>query len=204
MSQLGRRADVVPLCPNVLPPLAKDRRSGLWFEHGEAISPTRPTARRIAARFLSEERSMSSLNSISVEKLARPDRRATWPRAHRCAALREDFAADPLASFAMAAVRRAHSTVAGWGSEFWRRSRCCDLQGRSGVERGRRGLAAPRWRLLRRSSARRPCSLGESGACTRAGRQAAASRFPGANGVGDALAAKNRPHRLSLAHPPLR
>ena len=144
---------------------------------------------------------MSSLNSISSEKLWRL---IGVPHGPAIVDVRpkEGFAANP--RFVPGAVRRAHSTVADWSSEFTGRSAvviCEDGQGLSeGVAAWLRHAGASSAEVLLGGHA----SLGESGPAASAGRQVAASQFAGANRMGDALAAENRSHRLSLAHPPLR
>ena len=97
------------------------------------------------------------------------------------------------------ALRNGVVVGAGIRGAFGRR----DLRNRSGGERGRRGLAASRRRIVGRSSCRRPCRLGASGPAAGARRQTALSRFAGAHGLGDALEAEDRSHRLSLPRPPL-
>jgi hypothetical protein len=102
---------------------------------------------------------MSSLNSISSEKLWRL---IGVPRGPALIDVRveESFAADP--RFVPGTVRRVHTKVSDWGSEFAGRPAVVICENGQGLSEGC-GLAASSPRILRRNSYRGPRRLGGSG-----------------------------------------
>ena len=143
---------------------------------------------------------MSSINTISIDKLAR------LIGTPRCPVLidvqtDEDFAADP--RLIPGAIRRPWSQASGWAKEFVGQSAIVICQ--KGLKLSQ-GVAA--W--LRHAGI--PADSLEGGALAWA--QAGLPMVPeavlpprdgeGTHRLGDARPSQGRPHRLPLAHPPLR
>src|SRR3984957_20887640 len=95
-------------------------------------SPREATAKESRPAFV-RGRSMSSLNSISSEKLWRLIGVPHGPALIDVRA-KEAFAADP--RFIPGAVRRAHSTVSDWGLEFAGRSAIVICENGQGLSEG--------------------------------------------------------------------
>ena len=140
---------------------------------------------------------MSSPTTISSEKLARLIGTAHTP-ALIDVRTDEDFAADP--RLIPGAVRRSHQAAADWGEEF---------AGRSAIVVCLRGakLAQGTAAWLQTAPTSKPS---RSKAASKAGRrptcpwcciETAPAQRTGAHRLGDARAAEDRPHRLSLADP---
>ena len=143
---------------------------------------------------------MSSINSISIEKLARL---VGTPHCPVLVDVRtdEDFKADP--RLVPGATRRPHGDVSDWAGEFAGRSAVVVCQKGEKLQRRGRGLAAAR-RRSRRCAGRRLRGLEEGGAAARSDRAHAAARPARPHRLGHPLAAEGRSHRLSVADPPLR
>ena len=100
------------------------------------------------------------------------------------------------------AVRRNHQEAADWGEEFSGRSAIvvC-LRGQNSRKAPPPGCGISTSRLKRWKAASK---AGRPPSCRWSGRKTPRARRAGPHRLGHALAAENRPHRLSLADPPIR
>ena len=168
--------------------------------YGEAISP-RGDSRKIAPSFFCWRAHHVVIQHHLVGQALASDRRASPPRGGRwCAA--EEESSPTLASFPAPSVvptRRCRPALLIRGA--FRRRGLRKWSGDS-ARAWRPGCVTPAHRRPRFFSAAMP--RGRKRACRWCPKTNCPRAIRGAHGLGDALTAENRSHRLRLAHPPLR